>query len=256
MALNNTLMKSIDSIINEYISRISTKYTLDKDSLRNIWDGKEQTQETKNTDSVTHVTNTLTKEPIQNTALPDSDTLMKCNKNELMALCKTNGHKWTGTKILLLSRLLGKDNLPDETQKTKTTTKTKDEKSNLPVIKKIIAKMPTVSISRNQFDNYEHPESHLLFNQSTQLVIGKQNDNGNIDTLTDEDINTCKKYKFKYVTPENLDSKCNLEDVTVEELDVEDDIPEDEEELLDTLVDEGDDEEYEEEEEEYYEEEN
>ena len=47
MSLNTTLLKSIDGIIDEFISRVSTEYKLDRTSLRGIWDGKEQKQEQK-----------------------------------------------------------------------------------------------------------------------------------------------------------------------------------------------------------------
>jgi len=69
---------------------------------------------------------------------------------------------------------------------------------------------PQIVIKRNVFDNFEHSDTGLVFNNKTKLVIGKQLENGEIDRhLTEKDIDNCHHYKFKYVLPENLDNNKN-----------------------------------------------
>ena len=82
-----------------------------------------------------------------------------------------------------------------------------------------------------------------LTNNDTGNVIGFQNKNGKVDSLTDETIELCKKYKFTYKLPENLNVNKGLSSVKVEDLDDEDedeldeDDIEEEEEELDNEVD-------------------
>ena len=107
-------------------------------------------------------------------------------------------------------------------------------------------------IRRNKFNNYEHPETSLIFDNETKLVIGKQKDDGTIDQLTEDDIDQCNAFKFKFKIPSDLDQKLNLGDVKVDELsdddeeelvDEEDELVE-EEELVEEDLDEDEFEEY------------
>ena len=85
-----------------------------------------------------------------------------------------------------------------------------------------------ISVNRNQFGNYEHPETGLVFNTSL-IVIGKQRDDGSVDTLTESDIDSCNQFKFKYQLPENLDTEV-LDGEIIDELDEEEDDGDEEEE--------------------------
>ena len=60
-------------------------------------------------------------------------------------------------------------------------------------------------IKKNQYGNYTHEESSMVFDQNTKRVIGVQLENGNIRTLNRNDIETCQKYKFQYDLPVSLD---------------------------------------------------
>ncbi len=103
-----------------------------------------------------------------------------------------------------------------------------------PVIKKLVANIPVISIHKNQFGNFEHAETGFILNKSHR-VIGKQNPNGSIDELSSEDIDMCNKYKFLFVLPNNLDKKLTLDNVHVEELEDEEKqsnkLPDDEAEI-------------------------
>ena len=108
---------------------------------------------------------------------------------------------------------------------------------------------------RNNFGNYEHSETRLVFDTDDHSVVGKQSEdehgNGIVIPLTPEDIDACNRYNFNYTLPENLGhGKGALDNVTVEGMD------EEEELILEGENDEekGKEEEEEEEEEEEYEE--
>ena len=255
MSLSISLTESIDKVIETFVERVSKQYNLNKEELHSLWSGK--TSNTSITQKDQNSTNSSKMDVNQ-------DNLLKYNKQELIALCKSQGKKCSGTKVMLINRLLGKE---DEEEKKspiskKSTSKKQPEKT--PVVKKLSANIPNILIRRNQFNNYEHPESGLVFNSKEKIVIGKQNDNGSIDDLTEEDIDKCNAFKFKYKIPINLDHKSTLENVKVDELSEEEEedtelIAEDSEEI--ELEDEeeldeeeliGDEEEDEEEEEEEY----
>ena len=187
---------------------------------------------------------------IANVDTRDHSQIETLLKPELIALCKTKKLKTTGTKQELIERITGvkstettskkcKDketkvsedvpsNVPvKETgkKKTKAESKTELSKQEKSIIAKISAKIEDISIKRNVFGNYEHGVTKLVFNNKTEKVIGKQNPDGTVDELTEDDFQLCDKYKFKYEIPENLDKNVDITNVAVEGLD--------EEEILD-----------------------
>jgi hypothetical protein len=73
----------------------------------------------------------------------------------------------------------------------------------------------------------------LVFNTKTKRVIGHQEEDGSVSELCDEDIENCKKFKFQYDTPQNLDKKASLGGVKVQELEDDEDVDNVEEEVID-----------------------
>jgi len=53
-------------------------------------------------------------------------------------------------------------------------------------------------ISLNEFGNYEHKPTGLLFNKETKVVYGRQVGN-TIKTLSSADVENCNKFKFNYL---------------------------------------------------------
>jgi hypothetical protein len=149
------------------------------------------------------------------------------NKNELIAHCKTKGLKTTGTKQELSERLTGgAPPAPAEKEKKTSTSKSKAQPVEPTVVRSIQSSIQTVQIKKNSFGNYEHPDTGLVFDRLNQKAIGKQNKSGKIDSLTDEDIETCNKYKFKYDIPENLNLGVK-NSVAIEGLEEEEEIDDD-----------------------------
>lgn len=230
MSLTQIVTKAVDEVIHKFIQQLAIKYDLNFNELLSEWEGNSPTMVTN---KISHPDNpSVTDIPrTDNEYVPNE--LLQYKKNELQALCRQHGLKSTGNKTQLIEYLLGKDSA---SVINKSSVKKKDEEvknKNVisPVIKTLTSKIPTVAIRRNQFGNHEHPETSFVFNKKTKNVIGKQNDDGTIDDLTSEDIEICKKMKFQYTIPENLDKKINLDDVHVDELDEDEVLEEEEEEM-------------------------
>jgi hypothetical protein len=239
MSISQSVTNAVRNVVQLYITQIADKYNLDQKDLLDMWDCEDVKITPKKVFKPTNTDSSL-----------DHSELKKLNKAELVELCKARGVKCTGTKPVLVGYLTCSD--PEITSKKTPAGKAKPIPST-PAVLKLMPKASDVPIRRNQFGNFEHPETSFIFNNKTSKVIGKQNDDGTVDDLTTEDINICNKYKFSFEIPENLDKKSGLNDVHVEELDEEESEEETEEELEDNDFDEFD-EECSDEEEAYYEE--
>jgi hypothetical protein len=224
MSFSKSLTTATDAatteIIHSFIQRIALTYDLSPQDLFVIWEGDSELE--SNIKSFVNVQE------------PTNETLMKANKSDLVDICKKKGLKRSGTKTELVMRILGKEDSNDSPPKSVSVPKKSKKINELfqpNVIKTVIAKIPKIPIHLNQFGNYEHSETSLIFSNKTQKVYGKQSIDGTVDDLNHEDINMCNKYKFEYELPENLDSSSHG-DVKVNELDEESDVELSEEEMI------------------------
>ena len=237
MSLSKTIFDTIENNIQLYISQVANKYKLDENELYKLWNNAGEINVKKT------IVNKTSSEDILD---PE---LMKLSKKELSDLCKAKNLPVSGTKADLIKRIVGNENNKGKSTTSKTSAKQPE------IIKKLVEKIPTIQIRRNNFGNFEHAETSLLFNNNTKRAYGRQNEDGSVSELTPEDIDLCHKYKFAYDIPENLDKKDDVDDEDDEELDDEEVIEEDEEledEELDDIEDDEEEIEDEEELEEYY----
>lgn len=263
MSLSSCISKSIqsavDSVVESFANQIAEKYGLNSKELLDIWKVVESggggrkvgTSRGKAEKKVSVSTSGGDDDSLQPL---DAKTLSACNKAELVAHCKQRKLKCSGTKDELISRLTssgGETTTEKKAEKKVEPSNTKKTETKASVLSKIVENK--IPIRRNQFGNYEHPPTSLVFDKVTKKIIGKQNDNGSVDDLTSEDIDMCNQYSFEYVLPTNLAKKSTLNDVKVEELgdgdvdgDEEEEYVEEEELNEDELL--GDDDEEEEEE--------
>ena len=234
MSLQQTVNKVINDHLQNFFERVSAKYSnITKKELEELWNSSDVA--TKSSSNVDDDCPKFLAPPTDIT----HEYLLKCLKPELVGLCKKYNVKATGTKNDLLAALREKlfSNKSDTELTTPVTKPTSSVKKTVepPVIKKLSATIPTVAISRNRFGNHEHIETSFIFDKKSKKVIGKQNTDGSIDELTEEDINLCNKHKFEYVLPNNLDKNAK-NNATIDELDdeeiVESDDDLDEDELL------------------------
>jgi len=214
MSFNQSLLNIISHVVDKFTDEIAEKYNIDKKELNSLWTGTDMEFDVP---IPTPIPIKKKKNVVEKKILLPEEVFGITNA-ELKALCKINGHKCGGKKSVLINRLLGKDE-DAEVDIPKNIKKVKSVKSNTaPIIKKLVANIPKVLIRRNAFGNYEHSETKFVFDNETQEVIGKQNDDDTISALLEEDIDICNAFKFKYKTPDNLD-QTQLEDVKVNELD-------------------------------------
>jgi hypothetical protein len=230
MSFSSKISSHIDSVIQEFCEKLSKKYNVPKSDLYSCWNNQQLSSDTE-------------EKKVEVVEL----TVEKANtstKDFLMAFCKSKGLKQSGTKDEVLKRVLEHLDKNKKSDKVEKIEVKKVEKSSQPsIVKALSEKSSSMQIQKNKFGNYEHFESGLVFNNDTGNVIGFQNKNGKVDSLTDETIELCKKYKFTYKLPENLNVNKGLSSVKVEDLEDEDedeldeDDIEEEEEELDNEVD-------------------
>jgi hypothetical protein len=227
-AVVKAVEKSLDSSIDIFISRIATKYNIEKSLLSAEWTGcnKSGCDADRETEGCV-----------------DPEELLNANKADLTRLCKSRGLPCSGTKESLRVRLLsyGKD---DKTSTENIEKKPQILKKNS-ILDKLMQKRPLIVPVVSEFGNWVHVESGLVFDTNSRLVIGHENAEGGVDDLTSKDIEQCNRYGLNFVIPENLDKKIGLSDVHVEGMNddeeeiVDEDTGEDiEEEIVDELIEE------------------
>jgi hypothetical protein len=244
------LSKQIDSTILEFCETIAQKFGLNKMDVYALWSDD---QAPTSASSHSSPKSEKSDKPVSvDVSEMTPEKVLTCTKDYLMAYCKSKGLKQSGKKEEIIQRVLDSLKTTGSTSTTASAAKASSSKSKASapvpsVLASVAEKSGTLEIRRNKFGNEEHFESGLVFNKETKMVIGKQNPNGKLESLTDKDIETCKKYKFLYKLPENLSVDKGLQNIKVDELDEEDeeeldeDDIEEEEEDLDNEVDLEDD---------------
>jgi hypothetical protein len=229
--LNEAMNETVSEAIQAFANKIAEKHSLDVDELMTLFDSNCTVSSKPKTKTKTKAKAKATKSsPLVDMEDLSIERLSKCSVAELKALCSSKSLKVSGKKEELVNRLLGKDGEKSSSKSTKQTEKPKAEKKSkvpskadrstgsISVINQLVSKLPVTAIRKNKFGNLEHNITKLVFDSKTKKATGKQNDDGTISELTDEDIQQCRKYKFEFVLPSNLD-KGNLDKVNIEELD-------------------------------------
>jgi hypothetical protein len=249
MSLNSTITKIVEEYIQNFISKVSEKYNIDETDLFSLFNNKSDSVSKPKLESK-HDSGSKSESKYDSEIKKDfiitNEMLLKANKEELKAMCKTKGYKCTGTKDILINRLLGKDDNPSPKSKNTVVAAKKPaatKSTNLHIVK-----IPELLIKRNKWNNFVHEETQLVFDNDSKSVIGKQNTDGTIEELNIELIDICNAFKFKYKLPNNLDNKKSLVDVKVaeleeseeesEDIEIEEDLEEEDVEDLEDVEDE------------------
>ena len=136
----------------------------------------------------------------------------KMKRNELIEVCKKRELSTSGTKKDLIKRILKKEN----------------KKEN--IVDKLDLSLNSVIIKKNSFGNYVHSPTKFVFNKDNKSVMGKEDTEGQIIPLDKNDIDICNKYKFKFIVPEDLNTKDDDDDDEIIEESESDEESEEEEE--------------------------
>jgi len=210
MTYQSAIVTAIESAVHSFIHCVSDKFGVDENELMNMWSSSASATSKKSKEPET------VKEPNKKTsgktALTEisgndmsAGVLSTMKKDELVALAKARGLSHTGTKDVIISRLtgIGKEKSVPPADKVPT----KKSEGKVAKATPIIKQSPEIRIGQNKFKNYEHTESGLVFDNINGKVVGKQNPDGTLSTLSDADIEQCKKYGFTFIMPSNLNKK-------------------------------------------------
>jgi hypothetical protein len=136
----------------------------------------------------------------------DIEQLKSKKKTELQTMCKDLKLPYSGTKDVLIERLskqkkitsFSKNSSNEQVniKKSKSSKKTKFKIPN--VLQKLLTERPVINLRRNKHNNFEHLETGFVFNEITQIVKGKQSDDGNILPINEQDMELCKEYGFSF----------------------------------------------------------
>jgi hypothetical protein len=226
MSYSQTISNAVDKIVLSYIDKVVSTYpaVISKEQLLGVW--------------TNNMLGGLEGDAKVVTAAASGE-LTKMSKNELVELCKAKGLKVSGSKPELIQRLVSFESQPKIVDALAPPAQ---QQPPPPQPKLVHKEKPPIALYRNKFGNFEHTDTHFVFNEKTEKVNGKQNADGTISDLTLDDIETCNKWKFTYDIPLNLqDGKNMTTDKALLELE------EEEEEELEVDVEEEEEEEEEEE---------
>ena len=192
---------SVDNLIRNFISDVSSKFNISKEDLNNMWDKKD------NKDN-----KIVNKEGEDVREVDDMEKYKNMKKNDLVKICNELKISKSGKKEELINRIIKKQNRKDN------------------IIDKLNLSLNSIVIKKNEYNNYVHIPTSFVFNKDTKCVIGKEIEEGQIVQLNKNDINICNKYKFKYNIPDDLnndgnESEDDIDDILEEDSDgeVEDD---------------------------------
>ena len=146
------------------------EYELDRDELASLW---------------------LSRRVAEEEVVVDTPNFSLMKRSELQDMCRAKGLHVSGTKPELIERL--KKALPKPQPKTQKKLSTADliVRNN-----QRSANSDFIHIRRNLYDKYEHMETGLVFDELTQMVVGRQMDDGSVGALTDADYEVCKERGF------------------------------------------------------------
>jgi hypothetical protein len=211
----------IEKTIDEYITKIVSKYHLDKDDLLKIWNDLDTCKEVVPKEVVPK--EVVPKEVVPKEVVPKNNMCVyiftkganageqcTCKPKDGAMYCSKH-KKYEGT----------------EQKSAKKTVLPVPKKSVVPVPKKVTPpiKKPNLVLVRNKkLDKFFHQETGLVFkSEQEKIVIGKI-DNDSIVKLNEDDIDNCKKFGFKYeIVAEKAPNVNNKEITELEESDEESD---------------------------------
>jgi hypothetical protein len=247
-SLSKSLYSVVSQAVDEFSQLVAKKYGVPKEEVLDLWNTN-VSDELKTKEPVVKV---VKKTPRSKASKPDSsleqDTSSVCayefkkGKN-IGTTCTAKScpdtaycrkHKTQEDKE---SSVVKKESVPKakkETLVSKNKKATLKEKETS-VVKKLNESKQQLVLVRNKYDNYEHVETHFVFDKSTKEVYGRQVESV-VEPLTTEDIELCSKYNFKSRLPQTLTSNDDEDDVE------EDDVEEEEEEEEEDDVEEDEDE--------------
>jgi hypothetical protein len=193
--LKKVIESSIKQTIEQYVDKIVEKYELDKNDLLQLWNSDFKRESKKTVDkSDNH---------------PNNGCIYKSSKGKnagkLCGVKSKDGGKYCSVHKKYEKKSEIENKVVNE-QKCKSSSKSK---SPLPKqVQRILRKHKTL-------DKLYHQDTMLVFKSTTErVVVGKIVNNVIVD-LTEDDIDTCKKWGFQYEEKVESDLESDSEEETV-----------------------------------------
>lgn len=127
-------------------------------------------------------------------------------RGDLVSICKEMGLHSSGTKAVLIDRILSKS--PNHISNKSTAVV-------VPRVLETFSNRNTILIVKNTYGNYEHQDSGLVFDKDTQKVIGRQVGEF-VEKLTRDSINYCDMYGLTYDTVMSTEDNAGCIDIDTE----------------------------------------
>lgn len=222
---NLLLTQAINSNIESFVKVVAEKYKLKSSELLDLWNGKSSSQEVEfESDSEQEEKKTS----VSSKAKPNAGCQYKSTKGK-------NEGTLCGSKVCSESStgLYCKKHIKQEQKSPKKeATKSSVARKTAPVQKEetkvttehVQKKITNFGVSKNNFGNYWNEQSGLVFDKVTKQAIGKQQQNGDVTSLTKQDIEFCKMHNITYKLPTNIvSSEKPINDEDEESIDDEED---------------------------------
>ena len=217
----DVIIKWSDSRIQRYIEKVSAMYKISKNDLRTML---------ATVDDIAPPTPSPATTPPPDTIAAVSGNVAKMKKKELQELCVQKGLNKTGNKKELQARLASAAIQPENPPPPARSTKSKKK---INVIDADGEVPDTIRLKRSPHGNFVF--KGLVVDPMTQVVVGREEDDGTVSELNESDIEKCNKYRIDFEPPNNMDIQDNDEEDDNETVIVEEESGDDDE---DELVDE------------------
>ena len=219
---NNSLLKLVNTHVDDILTTISKRYDIKMNELYELINGGTSSTTTSSSTPPTKSSNIVDLIVQKSNAKGEQEKAKSTDKRtvaDLKLLCKERNLPVSGTKVDLITRLQLFET-SGSVPSTPTSTRKKAAAPKIPeILTNLQAQRPTLEIKKTPDGFFEHEETHLIFDdEKSQTVIGVRIESGEIVELTDDDIEKCKQYGFKYNLPTNLELNDD-KNIKIEELD-------------------------------------
>lgn len=197
------ISSNIERVFSEYSSKISEKYNIDINELKRIWDTMEELSVNDGIKKPDIEITTSKKTPSKASSVSSSkvstpkstNSSDKCNYKFIKG--KQQGNFCTGSTKNGLRYCSKHLKFENDGQKEK--------KAPVPVVEK--KSLDRIIKLNKDIKMWWHLETKLVFKSSTEkIVIGRCKD-GELQKLTEDDIEDCQKYGFKYELENHVETK-------------------------------------------------
>lgn len=242
--LSKSLFSVVSQAVDEFAGLVATRYDTSKEEVLELWNDKVSSElKVAETVSATTKKAAAPRTRAKTVASVESDNDSTCSYEFKKG--KNIGTKCTAKVCPDSTSFCRKHKTQEGKEETSTTKpekkssakssvaskakKADSKEKETAVVKKLNEGKQAIVMHRNKQNNYEHEQTHLVFDRVTKEVYGKQTDDG-VEPLSAEDIEQCRKLNFKYRLPTALSSTNEEEEVEEVEEEEEEEVEEEEEE--------------------------